>query len=134
MIELYYNEFTIPSSMRGYDVYKDSWKAAIGENLCRRELNNRHDPFAVAVLRNETTVRYTPQVISATCICSSFLRCKGSIHYTVTGKRNYSKDLPQGGVEVPCTLMFKLSNEKILQRIQTLVEEVHCEEKQLLKK
>lgn len=121
-------EFPIPSSVRGYHVYKDVWKATIGEKLpCWRELNNRHDPFAVAVLRNETTVGHAPRAISA--ICSSFLRRGGSIHCTVTGKRNYSKDLPQGGVEVPCTLTFKSPNKKLLQRTQTLVEKVHREEK-----
>ena len=33
-------------------MYKDVWNATIGENLqCQRELSNRHDPFAVAVLK-----------------------------------------------------------------------------------
>ena len=45
-----YYEFAIPSSVRGYHVYKDIWEATIGENLvCQREQNNRHNPLAVAV-------------------------------------------------------------------------------------
>ena len=45
-----YYEFTIPSSLRIYHVYEDMWEATIRENLpCQRKLNNKHDPFAVAV-------------------------------------------------------------------------------------
>ena len=46
-----YYEFAMPSSVRGYHVYKDIWEVTIGENLlCPRKLNNRHDPFAAAFL------------------------------------------------------------------------------------
>ena len=32
-----------------YHAYKDIWEATIGQNLpCRKELNNRHNPFAFA--------------------------------------------------------------------------------------
>ena len=45
-----YYEFAILTSVKGYHVYKDIWEANIGKNhLCQRELNKRHDLFAVAV-------------------------------------------------------------------------------------
>ena len=39
--------------VRGYHVYKDVWDAVVGDELqCIRETSNRHDPFAVAVIKN----------------------------------------------------------------------------------
>ena len=39
-------------------------------------------------------------------MCSVFIRRGGSITCTVNGSRRYSADLPQGGLELPCKLMF----------------------------
>ena len=36
-----------------------------------------------------------------------FLRRGGTISCEITGRRKYSHDLPQGGLEVPCVLTFK---------------------------
>ena len=53
-----YYKFTIPTSVRGHHVYKNIREATIGQDLsCQREMNNRHDPFAVAVLGYWTVVR-----------------------------------------------------------------------------
>ena len=65
-----------------------------------------HDRFAVAVVQNGIIVDRIPQNISAVTAC--FLSsCYGSIHCEVTGSRCYSKDLPQGGLEIPCILVFE---------------------------
>lgn len=127
------HELDVPSFVRGYHVYRNIWEATVCKNLpCQRELNNRHDPFAVAVLRKETTVGHVPRVISA--ICSSFLQRGGSISCTVTGRRKYSEDLPQGGVEVPCTLNFKSPNESLLLKAKTLILNVQGKEHAVTKK
>ena len=48
MIDSYYESAIL--FVNGYHVYKYMWEATIGENLpCRKELNHRYDPFAVAV-------------------------------------------------------------------------------------
>ena len=40
-------------------------EVTIGENLpCQRELNNKHNPFAVSVPRNETNVGHAPRTVS----------------------------------------------------------------------
>ena len=44
-----------------------------------------------------------PQIISAAC--SAFIR-RGVNSCEVTGARQYSADLSQGGMEVPCKLTF----------------------------
>ena len=94
------------SVIRGCHVYKE---ASEDELLpCRRETANRYDPFAVAVTKNDMIVGHVPRRISA--ICSMFLRRKlnfnGTIMCHVTGNRQYSRDLPQGGLEILCILIF----------------------------
>lgn len=90
--------------VRGYHVYKDIWEAAIGEELlCERETRNTKDRYAVAVKKDGTVVGHVPRKISH--LCSIFLR-RGNIVCCVPGRRRYSADLPQGGLEVPCVLRF----------------------------
>ena len=38
--------------MRGYHIYKDVWRTAVGEDVeCERDTNNAHDRYAVAVTK-----------------------------------------------------------------------------------
>jgi len=93
--------FCCDSAVRGYHQYKDIWEASYGEVLnCVRETENSFDPFAVSIIKDGEIVGHVPTKISATC--SLFLRFHGTIHCKVTGRRRYSSDLPQGGLEVPC--------------------------------
>ena len=49
-------------------MYKDIWDSHLGEELaCRRERNNIHDPFAVAVLKSDVIVGHIPRAILAAC-------------------------------------------------------------------
>lgn len=101
-----FGEFSRLSSIRGYHVYKDSWEATVGESLvCEREPSNAEDRYAVSVKKGESIVGHLPRNISR--ICSLFLRRGGTIECTVTGGRRYSHDLVQGGLEIPCLLIFK---------------------------
>ena len=61
---------------------------------------NAADPFAVAVVKEDTTVGYVPRKISTIC---SFLRKNGKILCKAMGSRRYSEDLPQGGLTAPLT-------------------------------
>jgi hypothetical protein len=90
----------------GHHIYKNVWTPQLHEKLsCEVEPGNIFDPYAVAVkiTWDNATVGHVPRKISA--VCRMFLR-RGTITYTVTGVRKYSTDLPQGGLEVPCTLTF----------------------------
>ena len=92
--------------IRDYHVYRDTWVAVIGEVLeCERELTNTRDRYAVAVTKNGTIIGYLPRNFPRVCLL--FLRRGGSIRCEVTGGRRYSADLPQGGLEIPCRLLFK---------------------------
>ena len=60
--------FRIESTVRGHHVYKASWSPYIGEELpVQCEVNNIHDDFAVAVLKNSNTVGHVPREISRIC-------------------------------------------------------------------
>ena len=52
-----------------------------------------------------------------------FLRRHGTISCTVTGRRRRSADLVQGGLEIPCTLLFTGDRESI-DKMKQLVEKV----------
>ena len=97
--------FTVESCIRGYHVYKSIWDATVGEELeCARESANPADRYAVAMKKNGETVGHVPKKMSR--LCALFLERNGTILCTVTGPRRHSADLPQGGLELPCTLTF----------------------------
>ena len=113
--------FETESCIRGFHIYKENWSPLIGEQIkCVREVANPQDRYAVAVIKTTSfsaeTVGHIPRCISA--VCSSFLRRGGEIHCTVMGSRRYSRDLPQGGLEVPCTRSF-MGDNKELKKLKT---------------
>ena len=69
---------------------------------CEREAGNRVNAFAVAVMKDGTVVGHI-----AKNVCSVYLRRGGSIICRVTGSRRYSEDQIQGGLEIPCVLIFE---------------------------
>ena len=117
--------FEIESCVRGFHVYGASWSPYVGEILyCVREFGNREDPYAVAVQSSSnSTVGHVPRKIS--CVCSLFLCRGGRITCSVTGQRRRSEDLPQGGLEIPCSLVFEGSGdleEKARHRIKEIMQ------------
>ena len=106
--------FSIEAMVRGYHVYQSVLEAVNGEVLeCSREIGNCSDSYAVAVTKSSgetegtVTVGHVPRKIS---ICFIFIRRGGVIDCTVTGRRCYSADLAQRGLEIPCILTFKTSS------------------------
>ena len=93
--------------VRGYRVYQNDWIPALGEALwCSRKVGNAHDPYAVKVMKAGTMVGHLPKKISSTC--SLFIRKGGMIDCEVTDlNRKYSRDFPQGGLEIPCILTLQ---------------------------
>ena len=103
--------FSIKEVVRGYHIYKDIWNADIGSELpCCPESTNREDRYAVAVMNGTHVVGDMPRKISF--ICHLFLCHTGVIVCRITGPMQYSRDLPQGGVEVPCQYQFYLEDEE----------------------
>jgi len=90
-----------------YHMYKEIWSTTVTEILvCRCETDNYHDCFAVSILRGTVIVGHVLKKISA--ICSLFLWRPGTIKCEVTGGRQYSADLEQGGLEILYLVSFHL--------------------------
>jgi len=83
-----------------------SWSPYIREELpVQREVNNIHDDFAVAVLKNSNTVGHVPWEISR--VCWYFLHKSGSkMTCIVNGDRRQS-EVDGKGLVVPCVYIFK---------------------------
>jgi len=100
--------FEIDCCVQGYHVYQRLWTATVGENLsCRWEPTNENDRYAVEVTKEYAVIGHIP------CVCSLFIRRGGNIVCVVTGTRRYSVDLPQGGLEIPCKLIFTAKPREI---------------------
>ena len=98
--------------VHGYHVYGEVWQAVVRESLvCEREARNVHDRYAVSVKKNGQIISHLPRIIAR--VCSLFLRRGGSIHCTVSGTRRYSGDLPQGGMEIPCFVVFRANPSEL---------------------
>ena len=97
--------FRIENTVRGHHVYKASWSLYIGEELpVQCEVNNIHDDFAVAVLKNSNTVGHVQQEISR--VCWYFLHKSGSeMTCIVNGDRRRS-EVDGKGLVVPCAYIF----------------------------
>ena len=56
-------------------------------------------------MKDGMVVGHIPKKISS--VCPLYLRRGRSIICRVTGSRRYSEDLTQGGLKIPCVLIFK---------------------------
>jgi len=112
--------------IRGYHEYKLIWNdPIIGKELrCQCELGNSHDPYAVAVQKriggSNRIVGHVPRTIST--ICSLFIRRGGLLNCVVSGLRRCSSDLFQGGLEIPCKVIFKSKNKCEYQKAKKLIQ------------
>ena len=104
--------FILDSLVRGYHVYQDVWNATPGKTLgCSRERDNEHDIFSVAVWKGTNIVGHVPRKVS--CSCTLFIHSSGVINCFTTGPRQYCRDLPQRGLDIPCQYIFKGSKDII---------------------
>ena len=108
--------FFLESMIRGYHEYKSIWSdPTLEEELeCKREPGNPHDTHPVAVIKtisgSSVTVGHLPRAISL--ICSILIRHGGTIISRVNGTCRYTADILQGGLEIPCVLIFLAKNFK----------------------
>ena len=111
--------FSIDSCVCGYHIKNGMWEASVGEELlCQCENGNGSDPFAIAIIKSGMTVGHIPRKISP--ICSLFLRRNGVVTIQTPGGRRYSADLPQGGLEILCTIAFE-GFGKDVQKLKRLI-------------
>ena len=115
-------EFEMNSCIRGYHVYQDRWLPIIGERLeCRRESGNPRDRYAVALCKGGEIMGHVPRYIST--LCSLFIRRGGAVYSIILGGRQYLRDLPQGGMEIPCRLHF-VGNRGELKKVKSFFKAI----------
>ena len=111
----------VESCIQGHHVYSSIWTPVLLELLtCQREMDNAEDQYAVVVRKGEDIVGHVPMKILF--LCSIFIRRGGVMHCIINANRCYSHDLPQGGMEVPCKLMFS-GAEKDLDKVMKYLED-----------
>ena len=94
------DSYKVDCCIRGFHLYNIIWTPVIGEELiCHREPSNTMDPYAVSVIKDSITVGHLPRKISAAL--------GGRTNSCVTESRRYSRDLSQGGLEIPCKILFR---------------------------
>lgn len=99
------DRYSFDSFVRGHHVYKDIWTPTIGESLhCMRELLNKKDKYAVAIMKDNKVVGHVP--LSYSRHLSQFLQIRSSsLSCKVTGER-----VNRGGgygLEVPCQYVIE---------------------------
>jgi len=88
---------------------------------CEREVGNWSNTFTVAMKKDSVTVGHVPRAISP--ICSIFIRRGGTIKCRVTGARQYSSDLPQGGLELLSILIFYMQDPREVSKTERRIND-----------
>ena len=74
----------------------------------------------MAITKEDVIFGHVPRTISP--ICSIFIRRGGTIKCLISGGRRYSSDLPQGGLEISCILIFKTTKAKDCLKTQEILD------------
>ena len=115
------------AAVRGFHVYKMSWKPKEGEILeCLHEENNPCNVFSIKVCKSnnvQTVVGHLPIEISK--ITKFILQRGARVEATVTGKHYRRSPLIQGGLELPClvtvTMPGSIMNHLLIARYEQLI-------------
>ena len=105
-------EFTVECCVRGHHVYQKEWVAEIGSKLTA-QYKTRPGPlvqakYAIALKQKDVIVGHIPKFLSK--ITYFYLKHSRDLLVEITGKRQYSRDLPQGEMELPALFVFKTTN------------------------
>ena len=100
---------------------------------CMHELNNPYDRFAIELVTlNGETVGQLPKELSR--ITKFYLDRGASMHVELTSKHFRGSPLVQGGMEIACLVVTRMSstrrNTKITEKYLTLVKELYAEPKE----
>ena len=124
--------FAIDAVICGYHVCKEIWPNPVDEEelTCECKVGNSHDSLAVAIKKlsdgSNTIVGHVPRHRSP--LYSVFIRRGGLITCVVNDPRQYSSDLPQGGLELLWKLLFSacslLESNKMKSLVQSAMEKV----------
>ena len=115
-------EFTVECCVRGHHVYRKKWEAEIGSKLTAQYKTRPgalvQDKYAIALKQKDVTVGHIPKFLSK--ITYFYLKHGGDLLVEIIGKRQYSRDLPQGGMELPALYVFKSTNLEMHLQLSSL--------------
>ena len=123
---------TFSAGVRGFHVYKSSWKPEDGEVLkSEHEKNNPYDIFSMKVFKPNSgeIVGHLPMEISR---ITKFIEDRGAkVSLKIRGRHYRRSPLVQGGLEVPCdvtiTMIGSVVNHLLLRKYETLLNEFYLE-------
>ena len=84
----------------------------------------------MALKFNDTTVGHVPKILSK--VTYFFLKLECDLVVKITGQRRYSRDLDQGGIELPSTYVFTATDAEMHAKLEMLIKEAM--EKKIKKK
>ena len=108
------DEFNVRSCVRGYHVYCTVWTPVLDEELeCMRDSANIMERYSVGTFKRNVLVGHLPKKMST--LASLFIRRGGTITCKITSARKrHSSDLPQGGLEIPCVLIYSGKKRRLI--------------------
>ena len=105
-------EFTVECCVRGHHVYQKEWEAEIDSKLTAQYKTRAgalvQDKYAIALKQKDVIVGHIPKFLSK--ITYFYLKHGGDLLVEIIGMRQYYRDLPQGGMELPALYVFKTAN------------------------
>ena len=116
-------EFSTECCVRGHHVYQSKWEANVGSELtvCKETRPGAlvEDKYAMALKYGDVTVGHVPKFLSK--ITYFYMKSGGEVSVRITGKRQHTKDLPQGGMELPAMYTFKSTNVEVHTKLPDVV-------------
>ena len=105
-------EFTVECCVRCHHVYQKEWETEIGRKLTAQYETRPgalvQDKYLIALKQKDVIVGHIPKFLSK--ITYFYLKHGGDLLVEIIGKRQHSRDLPQGGIELPALYVFKTTN------------------------
>ena len=122
--------FTVECCVRGYHIFQSFWEAPFGSVLIAKFEDDQqsliNDKLAIALVNNDSvTVDNIPKFMSK--LTHVFIKHGRRIKCEITGGKKYSRDLEQGGLEIPARLTISNTNKKMtdvrIEKLNPLVED-----------
>ena len=127
--------FLVSAAVRGFNVYKASWKPKEYELLeCSDEKDNPYDSFSVKVFKPDSPTEIVGHLSMEISRITTFITDRGAqVAVKICGRHYRRSALVQGGLEVPCeakiTMVGSIINHHLLLRYESLLKELCIEPK-----
>ena len=133
MASLFTDVFEFTAAVRGFHVYRKTWRPKEGQVLnCYYEKGNSFDPFSIKVCEQNSCeiVGHLPREISRV---TEFMLDRGaSVNAELTSSHYRSSPLVQGGLEIRCKISIKMHssfNKAVFECYKDMVKELYIEPK-----